>query len=124
MPRSIRARIRGAGKRQGRTPVLLEPGRRAMSGAGSESPTDGERAFAWAFAVVYVTLIAVVAGVLAAVVTGLLLRQAPSGLGFLLGLVVLGLTPHAAAAVAATLAETRGLSASRRLLKILAAIHA
>lgn len=86
-------------------------------------PSDGERAFAWAFSVLYVSLIAVAAAVVVIVVTGLVLDQAPTGLGLLLGLAVYGMIPHAAAAVAETLAGTRHLSPGRRLLRILGAIH-
>jgi hypothetical protein len=92
---------------------------------GTLEPTGGERAFAWVFSLIYLSVLMVVIGIVVLVMMVYVFKADPknAGIGFLIPFAVWGLLPHATKAVAATLAETRGASALTRLGRILATIH-
>ncbi|MGH8245924.1 MAG: hypothetical protein ACREUU_05775 [Gammaproteobacteria bacterium] len=85
-------------------------------------PTDGERAFAWFFAIVYVTVIAIVAVVVATVVVRYLFKDAPQFAPWLLGLLVFGMIPHAAKIAAESVARTRGKDVWTRFVDIVSSM--
>ncbi len=87
------------------------------------SPSDGERAFAWIFCFFYLSVMAGVLGTLVALGLAYFFKGVSSGVGFLVPLMVLGLLPHAAKIVMVALVSTRGMSAMKRLGKVVAAIH-
>jgi hypothetical protein len=85
--------------------------------------TDGERSFAWFFCILYLALLGFVAAAITILVISTYLKEIPTGLGFLLPLLIFGLLPHAAKIVVQVLTLTRGIAPIKRLGKMIAAIH-
>lgn len=84
----------------------------------SRSPSGGEQAFSWLFCLFYLSILAIVIGVVVGYFFG------DFGIfQWVLPFAVLGLLPHATKAVGEALVETRGMSPLKRLGRIIATIH-